>query len=35
VKFESVTGYKTAPNVAVANARYYEGATWPASRPAA
>lgn len=25
VKFESVTGYKTAPNVAVANARYYEG----------
>ncbi|MBA2675075.1 BMP family ABC transporter substrate-binding protein [Ramlibacter sp.] len=25
VKFEAVTGYKTAPNVAVANARYYEG----------
>ena len=25
VKFESVTGYKTAQNVAVANARYYEG----------
>jgi basic membrane protein A and related proteins len=25
VKFESITGYKTAPNVAVANARYYEG----------
>jgi simple sugar transport system substrate-binding protein len=25
VRFESVTGYKTAPNVAVANARYYEG----------
>ena len=25
VKFESVTGYKTAPNVAAANARYYEG----------
>jgi simple sugar transport system substrate-binding protein len=25
VKFESVTGYKTTPNVAVANARYYEG----------
>lgn len=25
VKFESVTGYKTAANVAVANARYYEG----------
>jgi simple sugar transport system substrate-binding protein len=25
VKFESVTGYKTASNVAVANARYYEG----------
>ncbi len=25
VKFESVTGYKTAPNVAVVNARYYEG----------
>jgi simple sugar transport system substrate-binding protein len=25
VKFESVTGYKTAPNVATANARYYEG----------
>ncbi len=25
VKFESVTGYKTADNVAVANARYYEG----------
>ncbi|WP_342130431.1 BMP family ABC transporter substrate-binding protein [Hydrogenophaga sp. OTU3427] len=25
VKFESVTGYKTAPNVAVSNARYYEG----------
>jgi basic membrane protein A and related proteins len=25
VKFESMTGYKTAPNVAVANARYYEG----------
>jgi simple sugar transport system substrate-binding protein len=24
-KFESITGYKTAPNVAVANARYYEG----------
>jgi simple sugar transport system substrate-binding protein len=25
VKFESITGYKTAPNVAIANARYYEG----------
>jgi simple sugar transport system substrate-binding protein len=25
VKFESITGYKNAPNVAVANARYYEG----------
>ncbi len=25
VKFESVTGYKQAPNVATANARYYEG----------
>ena len=25
VKFESITGYKTANNVAVANARYYEG----------
>jgi basic membrane protein A and related proteins len=25
VKFESVTGYKTATNVATANARYYEG----------
>ncbi len=25
VKFESITGYKTAPNVAVANARTYEG----------
>ena len=25
VRFESITGYKTAPNVAVANARYYEG----------
>ena len=25
VKFESVTGYKTASNVAAANARYYEG----------
>jgi basic membrane protein A and related proteins len=25
VMFESITGYKTAPNVAVANARYYEG----------
>ncbi len=25
VKFESITGYKTAPNVATANARYYEG----------
>ncbi len=25
VKFESITGYKTAPNVAVANARYYQG----------
>ena len=25
VKFESITGYKTAPNVTVANARYYEG----------
>ena len=25
VKFESITSYKTAPNVAVANARYYEG----------
>ncbi|CAN7566845.1 BMP family ABC transporter substrate-binding protein [Acidovorax sp. LjRoot194] len=24
-KFESITGYKTAPNVAAANARYYEG----------
>ena len=25
VKFESITGYKQAPNVATANARYYEG----------
>ncbi len=25
VRFESITGYKTAPNVAIANARYYEG----------
>ncbi len=25
VRFESITGYQTAPNVAVANARYYEG----------
>jgi basic membrane protein A and related proteins len=25
VQFESITGYKTAANVAVANARYYEG----------
>src|SRR3954463_14595405 len=25
VKFESVTGYKTTPNVAASNARYYEG----------
>ncbi len=25
LKFESITGYKTAPNVAAANARYYEG----------
>jgi simple sugar transport system substrate-binding protein len=25
VKFESITGYKTASNVAAANARYYEG----------
>lgn len=25
VKFESVTGYKLAPNVATVNARYYEG----------
>ncbi len=25
VKFESITGYKTAPNVATANARYYQG----------
>lgn len=25
VRFESLTGYKTAANVAVANARYYEG----------
>ena len=25
VRFESITGYKTATNVAVANARYYEG----------
>ena len=25
VKFESITGFKTAPNVSVANARYYEG----------
>ena len=25
VKFESITGYKMAPNVAAANARYYEG----------
>ena len=25
VRFESITGYKTAPNVAVASARYYEG----------
>src|SRR3569623_2229143 len=24
-KFESITGYKTAPTVATANARYYEG----------
>jgi len=24
VKFESITGYKTAPNVATANARYYD-----------
>ncbi len=24
-KFENLTGYKTTPNVAVANARYYEG----------
>ncbi|MEO7548060.1 MAG: BMP family ABC transporter substrate-binding protein [Ramlibacter sp.] len=24
-KFESITGYRTAPNVATANARYYEG----------
>ena len=24
-RFESITGYKTAPNVAAANARYYEG----------
>lgn len=25
VKFESITGYKQTPNVATANARYYEG----------
>ncbi len=25
VKFESVTGYKTSPNVSASNARYYEG----------
>ncbi len=25
VRFESITGYKQAPNVATANARYYEG----------
>ena len=25
VRFESITGYKMAPNVATANARYYEG----------
>ncbi|WP_026434617.1 BMP family ABC transporter substrate-binding protein [Acidovorax sp. JHL-9] len=25
VKFEAITGYKQAPNVATANARYYEG----------
>jgi len=25
VKFESITGFKTAPNVAIANARYYQG----------
>lgn len=25
VRFESITGYKTAPNVATANARYHEG----------
>ncbi len=25
VKFESITGFKNAPNVATANARYYEG----------
>ena len=25
VKFESITGFKTAPNVAATNARYYEG----------
>jgi simple sugar transport system substrate-binding protein len=25
VRFESITGYKIAPNVATANARYYEG----------
>jgi basic membrane protein A len=25
VKFESITGYKAAPNVATANARYYQG----------
>jgi basic membrane protein A len=25
IKFESITGYKTTPNVAAANARYYEG----------
>ena len=25
VRFESITGYRTAPNVATANARYYEG----------
>ena len=25
VKFESVTGFKTAPNVSASNARYYEG----------
>lgn len=25
VRFEAITGYKTTPNVAVANARYYEG----------
>jgi simple sugar transport system substrate-binding protein len=25
VRFESITGYRTAPNVSTANARYYEG----------